>query len=183
MEKIYVPEHLMSTLEAFEIMLADKHTIYMREVREAAPNLGSRSCVTGKTAALVDKGLLVRHGLHGDKNTAYSLPENFEELKSALVTVPTQKGGRRPGSINKTPPPGRPPFPEPKPEKLNGFPFVPKEELRMHLGKIIEGLETLQEHIRPALTLLLDLDRDFDRYAKVTKTLEELKDQIGGLRI
>ena len=69
------------------------------------------------------------------------------------------------------------------PESLNGLPYVPNSELRTHLGKVIEGLEMIKDHIQPTLTLLLDLDRDFDRYNKAKVALNDLHAQIERLKI
>lgn len=66
----------------------------------------------------------------------------------------------------------------PEPEILNGLPYIPTAELRGYLGRVIEALEVLKESIPPVLTLLLDLDRDFDRFNKVKESLDRLKDQI-----
>jgi hypothetical protein len=64
------------------------------------------------------------------------------------------------------------------PEILNGLPYIPTAELRGHLGKVIEALEVLKDSIPPVLALLLDLDRDFDRFNKVKESVDRLKDQI-----
>lgn len=81
------------------------------------------------------------------------------------TTIPNN-GGKRP--------PASPP---------QGLPSVPSDELRSHLAKVIEGLETLQEHIGPALALLLDLDRDYDRFVTVRGKLASLKNQIDGISL
>jgi|WetSurMetagenome_2_1015567.scaffolds.fasta_scaffold01177_21 hypothetical protein len=77
------------------------------------------------------------------------------------------------------PSPKAPPAPA---ELLNGLPYIPTPELRGYLGKVIEALEVLKDSIPPVLALLLDLDRDFDRFNKVKESLDNLKSQLGEIK-
>lgn len=81
----------------------------------------------------------------------------------------------------KAQPPKAPPAPAA--ETLNGLPYIPTPELRGHLGKVIEALEVLKDSIPPVLTLLLDLDRDFDRFNKVKASLDNLQEQLGRIKL
>jgi hypothetical protein len=71
-----------------------------------------------------------------------------------------------------------PPQPPQAPKAQEALPLFfnsGEQELRQTLSHTIEALETLQENIPKILPLLLDIDRDFDRYKKVREVLQGVK--------
>lgn len=156
----------METLEDFELLLSEKERVSPGEVR-AISNVPA-SAFTERVRKLRAKGLLVRHG--EKPNTSYSLPEDFKERKAALVVKQVKSSS---GRSKQPEAPGL--TPETDLPKVNGLPHRPSTELQTHVACIIEALESLQVHVNAALPLLLDMERDFDRYKKVKEVLLGLK--------
>lgn len=168
----------METLEDFELLLSEKERVSPGEVR-AISNVPA-SAFTERVRKLWGKGLLVRHG--EKPNTSYSLPEDFKERKAALVVKQVKVSAKKAVVQDK-------PLVRVKPEalaergltpdgdlpKVNGLPHRPSTELQTHVACIIEALESLQVHVNAALPLLLDMERDFERYKKVKEVLLGLK--------
>lgn len=76
-----------------------------------------------------------------------------------------------------------PPAPPPavklaEPDMVKGLPYTLAADLRGRLDSIIGALEAMQEHVGPMLALLLDLDKDFDRYTRATERLDKLKREL-----
>lgn len=184
-----ISDRVFATLEDYELVLLEKPDgVAAKEVRmKAAPNL-KKSVWSLRTKALVDMGLLVRHGTGPrDKETFYTLPPDLDERKSRLNVVEVH--GRKAKDISKPAVEQPPPLVRVKPEalaargltqdkdlpKVNGLPHRPSTELQTHVACIIEALESLQVHVNAALPLLLDMERDFERYKKVKEVLLSLK--------
>lgn len=152
----------------------------------------------GQAVLCVELGLLTMTGPVRSGSKRYRLSPNFAEtLKGLRVLrkythprrrrtqnkprVPAPAPEKQPGLLDMTKANEAPGFPEPT--KVKGLAYIPNNELRAHLGKVIEGLELVKEHIGPTLTLLLDLDGNFDRFTDVSKRLAELKAQFEDLRL
>jgi len=55
---------------------------------------------------------------------------------------------------------------------------IHSDELRARLGRLVDALETLQENINPTVALLLDLEKDYERFTKGREALALLRSQI-----
>lgn len=174
-----ITKNVFETLENFELMLSEhpEGVRVMQVWREFPMGIGY-SLFCDRVRTLVSKGLLTMTHAPTSQSNRYKLPLDFHDRKANVIVIPTSKRGGTPEPMRAAPAPKLE-----APDLLEGLPFTPTSELRSHLGKVIEGLESLKDNIGPTLALLLDLDRDFDRYNKVREGLADLKKQLAAVRI
>jgi len=129
-------------------------------------------------------GLLTIKGMNKSHLKRYYLAENWQEALAAIKVIPKYNLLKKRGPYKRKPKPLIPQVKEATPpvsgfpNLVHGLPYVPNAELRSHLGKVIEALEALQENLPAVLALLLDLDRDFDRYSMVRGHLVGMKKML-----
>jgi hypothetical protein len=174
---ISVSPKTFETLENFQLLLHEKpggvtikelHDIfYQGEV--------SLSGLQQRVLGMKKRGLLTLIGAPREKNSRYVLPANFEALKERMIvskkTDQSSKDNGRRQCRRPTPPVVQaPPQPAPKPPPLDAH-----GNLRVHINHVIDALENLKEHVPLALSLLLDMDKDFRRFERIKTVLGDLK--------
>lgn len=137
-------------------------------------------------------GLLTMVGKNKARLKRYYLAESWREAVAAITVIPKYKLLEKRRPYKRKPKPLIPQAKKVKqatppssgfPDLVRGLPYVPNAELRTHLGKVIEALESMQEHLAPVLALLLDLDRDFDRYSMVRGHLVGMKKMLDEVKL
>jgi hypothetical protein len=142
-------------------VLADHHFegVKVKQVWKELPLGIGYSAFCQRVRELVEMGLLEPTKNPKSSNNRYHLSTKYKKMRGDVIVPPPNA-------------PSPPPAPALKEtDLLNGLPYTPSSELRTHIDNIIEGLEILQVNIPPVLALLLDLDRDFERYNKVREKL------------
>jgi hypothetical protein len=161
-------KRLSDVMEAFELVLIDHRFegVKIKQVWKEL-NLGlGYSAFCQRVRKLVKLGMLSMTKTPKSVHNRYNLSHKYREMK---------------GEVMFRHPPISPAPSLEEPNLLNGLPYTPSSELRTHLGNVIEGLEILQVNLPPLLALLLDMDRDFERYGKVKEKLGNLKKELAGV--
>jgi len=166
-EAIKLEKRLAETMEAFELVLMDHHLegVKAKQVWRELPLGIKYSAFCQRVRELVKMGLLTMTHTPKSSHNRYHLSPTYLKTRPNVIVVKPEI---------KTPA-------LEEPDLLNGLPYTPSSELRTHLGNVIEGLEILQVNLPPLLALLLDMDRDFERYTKVREKLGDLKKELAGV--
>jgi hypothetical protein len=184
LDQIELSERTFETLENFELVLSEHPDgVKVNQVFKEFPTKGSYSAFCDRVRLLVKLHLITMTSRPKSQLNRYLLPADFKERKAKVIVKPTKLPYSVTTLAEKPPEPMqvRPVPPLKEPDMLNGLPYTPSSQLRTHVGNIIEALEILQVNIPPALALLLDLDRDFERYTKVREKLGDLKKELSGV--
>jgi hypothetical protein len=168
-----ISKEVFDTLECFELMLAEHpHGVKASEVYEKFfPHQDSTS-IFGRVRVLMEEGLLMRMGVKGSKTSTYILPDGFEERKARMKVH--QRRCRDKMTKSRTQKPLVEPAEAEQLPLVKGFPYKDAEDLHRFLIITISALEEMQEAIPKLLPLLLDVEREFDRYLRVRGYIEKL---------
>jgi len=184
--RIELSERAFETLENFELMLSEHpEGVKVNQVFTEFPTSASYSAFCDRVRLLVKLHLITMTSRPKSQLNRYLLPADFKEQKSKVIAKQTKLPYTVAPLAEKAPEPMkvRPAPVLEEPGLLNGLPYTPSSELQTHLGAIIEALESLKTHIVPTLALLLDLDRDFERYTRVREKLGDLKKELLGVQL